>query len=72
MGVKPIAVNDEEYRVLRKVKKDDKSFSDLIETLLSSHGVSLKGYFGALKGSDCLEGIEEHTKAIRSSAKVRG
>jgi predicted CopG family antitoxin len=72
MGVKTIAVNDDVYRVLKKVKKEDESFSDLIERLLSSGGVSLKGYFGALKDSGCLDGMEEHSKAIRASAKVRG
>jgi len=72
MGIKTIAVNDEVYRTLRKVKKDDESFSDLIGRLLTTGGVSLKGYFGILKDSDCLEGIEEHSRAIRSSAKVRG
>jgi predicted CopG family antitoxin len=72
MGVKTISVNDEVYRTLKKVKKDDESFSELIERLLSTGGVSLKDYFGALKDSKCLDGIDEHVKSIRSSAKVRG
>ncbi len=72
MGVKTISVNDEVYRTLKKVKRDDESFSDLIGRLLSSSGVSLKDYFGALKDSKCLDGIDEHVRAIRSSAKVRG
>jgi predicted CopG family antitoxin len=72
MGVKTISVNDEVYRTLRKVKKDDESFSELIGRLLATSGVSLKGYFGALKDSGSLDGIEAHSKSIRSSAKVRG
>lgn len=71
MGIKTIAVNDEIYRTLKKIKRDDESFSDLIERLLSSGGVSLKGYFGVLRDSENLDGIEEHSRAIRSSAKVR-
>lgn len=71
MGVKTISVNDEVYRTLKRVKRQDESFSDLIGRLLSSGGVSLKDYFGVLRDSDGLEGIEAHIKAIRSSAKVR-
>ena len=72
MGVKTISVNDEVYQTLKKVKKDDESFSELIERLLSTSGVSLKDYFGVLRDSKSLDGIEEHSKAVRSGAKVRG
>ncbi|MBM4248606.1 MAG: antitoxin [Euryarchaeota archaeon] len=72
MGVKTISVNDEVYRTLAQVKRADESFSDLIRRLLSAKGASLKDYFGALKDSKCLDGIDEHVRAVRSSAKVRG
>jgi predicted CopG family antitoxin len=72
MGVKTISVNDEVYRTLKKVKKADESFSELIERLLSTSGVSLKNYFGVLRDSKSLDGMEEHSKTIRSGAKVRG
>jgi predicted CopG family antitoxin len=71
MGVKTISVNDEVYRTLRKVKRDDESFSDLIARLLASNSTSLKDYFGVLRGSRALDGIEEHVKKIRGGAKVR-
>ena len=71
MGVKTISVNDEVYKILKKVKKDDESFSELIGRLVSARCVSLKDYFGVLGKSQNLDGIDAHSRALRASAKVR-
>jgi predicted CopG family antitoxin len=71
MGVKTISVNDEVYNILKKVKKNDESFSELIGRLVSARCISLKDYFGILCKSENIDGIDAHSRALRASAKVR-
>lgn len=71
MGTKTISIKDSVYRRLKRSKREDESFSDLIECLLKKKNTDLMRYFGRLKGNNILNSIEEDSKEMRARVKVR-
>ena len=71
MAVKTISIRDDVYKMLSNAKHEEESFSDVIERLLKKDRVNITKYFGALKDSPLLDGLEEDSRKIREMAKER-
>ncbi len=71
MGTKTISIRDEVYNILKSLKRDNESFSEVIGKLAEKRKSDLSQYFGVLKGSKVLDEIEEDYKKIRASAMQR-
>ena len=72
MGTKTISVRENVYETLKSMKREDESISDAVERLINKkREVNLVDFFGVLKDSEVLEGLEEDTKRIRASSRFR-
>ncbi len=71
MGTKTISIREEVYDILKNLKKENESFSDVIGKLAKKRKSDLSEYFGVLKDSKVLNEIEEDCKRIRASARQR-
>lgn len=71
MSTKTISIRDDVHRRLVEAKRQDESFSDVIDRLLKKENADLSVFFGSLKNSDLLDEIEEDSKRIRASARSR-
>jgi predicted CopG family antitoxin len=73
MATKLLAIREEVYRKLSEIKKNDESFSDVIEKLLESHGSNLMSLWGAWANGDKseIEFIKSTVKDIRKRAAIR-
>ncbi len=71
MGTKTISIREEVYDMLKNLKKENESFSDVIGKLVKKRKSDLSEYFGVLKNSKALNEIEEDCKRIRASARQR-
>jgi predicted CopG family antitoxin len=71
MAVRTISVRDDVYRMLSDTKHEDESFSDVIERLVKKDRVNLSRYLGALKESPILDELEDDSRNIRETARVR-
>jgi len=69
--MKTISIRDNVYEKLLKLKREDESFSDVIERLLTREKTSLKQFFGKLKDSSILEEMEEEVLKFRKSVSLR-
>jgi len=71
MASKTISIRDDVYKSLRDARRDEESFSDVIERLLMKDKTNLSDYFGALKDNPLLDALEEDSKKIRKMARLR-
>ena len=71
MGTKTISIREEVYNILKSLKKENESFSDVIGKLAKKRKSDLSEYFGVLKDSKVLNEIEEDIRKIRESARQR-
>ncbi len=71
MASKTISIKDDVYKLLKDAKRDEESFSDVIERLLKKDKTDLSEYFGALKENPLLDKLEEDSKKIRAMARHR-
>lgn len=71
MSTKTISIREEVYDILKNLKRENESFSDVIEKLAKKRKSDLSQYFGVLKDSRVLNEIEEDYKKIRASARQR-
>lgn len=71
MATKTISIREEVYDVLKSLKRENESFSDVIGKLAKKRKSDLREYFGVLKDSKVLTEIEEDTKKIRAAARQR-
>ena len=71
MGVKTISIRDEVYERLSNARREGESFSDAIDRLLKRDRADLSKYFGALKDSELLDGLEKDSREMRESARQR-
>ncbi|HDN81270.1 MAG: antitoxin VapB family protein [Methanomicrobia archaeon] len=71
MGTKTISIKDSVYEILKRSKKEDESFSDVIERLAKEKNIDLMSFFGGLKDREVLDSIEKDSKKIRELSKVR-
>lgn len=70
MTSKNLSVREDIYRKLAESKRDDESFSDVIERLLERRG-SLLSFWGALADSENMEEIESDIAEIRKKAVIK-
>ncbi|MDD5473162.1 MAG: antitoxin VapB family protein [Candidatus Methanoperedens sp.] len=71
MSTKTISIREEVYDILKSLKRENESFSDVIGKLAKKRKSDLSQYFGVLKDSRVLNEIEEDYKKIRASARQR-
>ena len=71
MGVKNISIRDRVYKLLKQAKKNNESFSDVIEEVLTGSRLDLKEFYGVLRDSQVLQEIEIHTKQMRETTRFR-
>lgn len=71
MATKNLAIREGVYRKLADEKRQDESFSDVIERILEKRA-SLLPLWATLADSKSLGQIEDDIRKIRKGAKVRG
>ena len=71
MGTKTISIRDEVYDLVKNLKRENESFSDVIGKLARKRKTNISEYFGVLKESKVLDDIEEDCNIIRDSARSR-
>ncbi len=67
MGTKTISIREEVYDILKSLKRENESFSDVIEKLAKRRKSDLMEYFGVLKDSNLMNEIKEDCKKIKAS-----
>ncbi len=71
MAPKTISIRDDVYKLLKGAKREEESFSDVIERLLKKDKIDLSDYFGDLKDNPLLDKLEADSKRIRKMARSR-
>ncbi len=71
MGTKTISIRDEVYTLLKNLKQEEESFSDVIKKLVKKRKSNLSDFFGGLKDSEVMSEIENDSKKIREAARIR-
>ncbi len=73
MGTKTVSIREDVYETLKSMKREDESISDAVERLISykKREANLEDFFGVLKDSEVLKGLEEDTKKIRATSRFR-
>lgn len=71
MATKTISIREDVYNILRSLKRDNESFSEVIWKLTKKRKPNLRNYFGILKDSKGILEIKEDCKKIRESARMR-
>jgi predicted CopG family antitoxin len=73
MGTKTVSIREDVYETLKSMKREDESISDAVERLISykKREANLVDFFGVLKDSEVLKGLEEDTKKIRAASRFR-
>ncbi|WP_410509554.1 antitoxin VapB family protein [Methanosarcina hadiensis] len=71
MSTKTISIRDDTYDLLKNVKREGESFSDVIDRLIKKEKRDLSAYFGSLDNEALLEGLEEDSRKIREFSRLR-
>ena len=73
MGTKTVSIREDVYETLKSMKREDESISDAVERLITykKREANLVDFFGVLKDSEVLKGLEEDTKKIRATSRFR-
>ena len=73
MGTKTVSIREDVYETLKSMKREDEDISDAVERLISykKKEANLVDFFGVLKDSEVLKGLEEDTKKIRATSRFR-
>jgi len=72
MGTKTISIREDVYETLKSMKREDESISDAVERLITKKKeTDLADFFGVLKDSEVLKGLEEDMKKIRAASRFR-
>lgn len=69
--MKTLTIRDDVYAKLVKLKKEDESFSDLLERILERGRPSLRDFAGILKDSEWLDDLEKEIMELRASVNIR-
>lgn len=67
--MKTITIRDSTYTDLKRIKKPNMSFSDVIDLLLESRSSASDKFFGVLSESSVLDEIAEYTTESRRNAR---
>ncbi len=70
--MKTLTIRDETYQRLAKLKRDNESFSDVIERIIEGRQVSIEEFVGKLKNSEILKELENEWLQFRRKIKIRG
>jgi len=72
MGTKTISIREDVYETLKSMKRENENISDAVERLITKKKeANLEDFFGVLKDSEVLNGLEEDTKRIRAASRFR-
>ena len=71
MGTKTISIREDVYETIKSMRREDESISDAVERLIEKKEANLEDFFGVLKDSEVLNGLEEDTKRIRAASRFR-
>ncbi len=72
MGTKTISIREDVYETLKSMKREDESISDAVERLITKKKeTDLADFFGVLKDSEVLKGLEEDMTKIRAASRFR-
>ncbi|MHA1741635.1 MAG: antitoxin VapB family protein [Candidatus Thorarchaeota archaeon] len=69
--MKTITIPDDLYRQLKKIKRKEESFSDVIRRLLERRNTDIGKYFGVLRDSPVMAYLDDMVKEIRSPARFK-
>jgi predicted CopG family antitoxin len=70
MASKTISIRDNVYKLLKDARRENESFSDVIERLLKKDKTDLSEYLSSLKDNPLLYVLEEDSRRIRTKAIV--
>lgn len=71
MASRNISIKENVYDMLNNTRRNDESFSDVIERLIKKDKKDLSEYFGTLKDSPLLDKLEADSRKIREMARPR-
>ncbi|HUI39947.1 MAG TPA: antitoxin VapB family protein [Methanothrix sp.] len=71
MASRNISIKENVYDMLNDARRNDESFSDVIERLIKRDKKDLSEYFGALRDSPLLDELEADSRKIREMARPR-
>lgn len=69
--VKTITIRDDVYKELLKLKREGKSFSDILIELLERKRTDFTSFYGIFKDRKMWEEIEEEIQKVRKGAIIR-
>ena len=69
--MKTLTIRDETYQKLAKLKRDNESFSDVIERIIEGRQVSIEEFVGKLKNSEILKELENEWLQFRRNFKFK-
>jgi len=72
MGTKTVSIREDVCEALKSMKREDEGISDAVERRINKkREANLVDFFGVLKDSEVLKGLEEDTKKIRTTSRFR-
>lgn len=73
MATKTLTIREDVYKRLKSMKRDDESFSDLLERLSGNEEDVMKGFgvFAGEKGDEFAAGVEEARERMDRDFKER-
>ncbi len=71
MASKTISIKEDVYNLLKEARREEESFSDVIERLIKKDKNDLSEYFGDLRDSPLLDKLEADSRKIREMARPR-
>jgi len=69
--MKTLTIRDETYQKLARLKRDNESFSDIIDRIVERRQTSIKEFAGTLKNSRALEELENEWLQFRRKIRIR-
>lgn len=69
--MKTITLRDETYQALALLKREDDSFSDVIDRIVLRKNRNIREYAGQLHDSAFLDDLKAFTRSMRSSGRAR-
>lgn len=71
MVVKTITITETAYNALKRLKKADQSFSEIIIEVAEEKKGDISGFLGILKGSKAMDDLRKNLKKYRMEADIQ-